>query len=398
VVTLTLLDPRQKTPVHKWQFAANPVICIGRSPDNHIVLSDILVSRYHLELHRTADGNWRLRSRGSNGTFLDGKLSPQGTLANGSIIQLGPTGPILKFEVQTTGQKTAPVSAENCTHAGNFPGNLFCVHCRQPLNVQRTIRQYQVLRLLGHGGMGTTFLACVPSEQPGQMPQLRVLKEMNAAMENIPKAQELFEREARILQSLSHPGIPTFFDYFVENHKKYLVMQLIHGQDLDKWVQQKGPVQVERAIAWMLQTCDVLSYIHTQTPPVIHRDLKPSNLIVRSKDSQVAVIDFGAVKESGNSPGTRIAVEGYSSPEQTLGNPQIQSDLYAIGATLIFLLTGQSPIKVYRNRGHGYRLQIQEIAVIPDPLKRVIQTATEPRLGDRYQTANQLAEALKFCL
>ncbi len=398
MVTITLLDSRQKTPVQQWQFATKPVICIGRSPDNHIVLRDILVSRYHLELHHVGDGNWRLRSRGSNGTFLDGKLSPQGTLANGSIIQLGPTGPILRFEVQATRKTTAPVSAENCTHAGNFPGNLFCVHCRQPLKVQRTIRQYQILRLLGHGGMGTTFLACVPTDQPGQMPQLRVLKEMNAAMENIPKAQELFEREARILQSLSHSGIPKFFDYFVENRKKYLVMELIHGQDLDKWVQQKGPVQVEQAIAWMLQTCDVLSYIHTQTPPVIHRDLKPSNLIVRSKDSQLVVIDFGAVKESGNSPGTRIAVEGYSSPEQTLGNPQIQSDLYAIGATLIFLLTGQSPIKVYRNRGQGYRLQIQEIAAIPDPLKQVIYTTTEPRLSDRYQSADQLAKALKACL
>jgi serine/threonine protein kinase, bacterial len=396
VVTITLLDSRQKKPVQQWQFATKPVIRIGRSPDNQIVLSDILVSRYHLELHCTGEGNWRLQSQGSNGTFLDGKLSRQGSLANGSIIQLSPTGPILRFEVQTV--SPTAVSAESCTHAGNFPGNLFCVHCRQPLNVLRTIRQYQVLRLLGHGGMGTTFLVSVPAEQPGQMSELRVLKEMNAAMENIPKAQELFEREARILQSQSHPGIPTFFDYFVEHHKKYLVMELIHGQDLDKWVQQKGPITVEQAIAWMLQACEVLSYIHTQTPPVIHRDLKPSNLIVRSKDNQVVVIDFGAVKESGNSPGTRIAVEGYSSPEQTLGNPQIQSDLYAIGATLIFLLTGQSPIKVYRNRGQGYRLQIQEIAAIPDPLKQVIHTATEPRLGDRYQSAAQLAEALKSCL
>lgn len=395
MVTITLLHAQLKISLRQWHFPAKPVISVGRSPNNDVVLPDVLVSRYHIELQQQEPHRWRLRSRGSNGTFIDGRLSPQGNLSHGSIIQLGPTGPILKFELEPASQGAVDTG---CNHVGNFSGNLFCIHCGQVLHVQRTIRQYQVLRLLGHGGMGTTYLVSSPDIEPGVRPQLQVLKEMNTALENIPKAQELFEREARILQSLSHPGIPQFFDYFVEGNKKYLVMELIHGLDLDKWVQQRGVLSPPQAISWMLQTCEILDYIHQQNPQVIHRDLKPSNLLVRAKKNQIVVIDFGAVKEAGNSPGTRIAVEGYSSPEQSLGHPQIQSDLYAIGATLIFLLTGKSPIQFYRNRGQGYRFQLQEVTAIPNPLKQVIYQATQPRINDRYQSAQELAAALESCL
>lgn len=147
----------------------------------------------------------------------------------------------------------------------------------------------------------------------------------------------------------------------------------------------------------MLQTCQILSYLHRQEPPVIHRDLKPSNLLVRSLDQQIVVIDFGAVKEGGNSAGTRIAVEGYSAPEQSLGRPLTQSDLYAIGATLIFLLTGENPIKFYKNRGQGHRYHLRDLPSIPANLRAVIERVTEPQPSDRYQTAQELAQALWSC-
>uniref|UniRef100_B8HMI9 Serine/threonine protein kinase with FHA domain protein n=1 Tax=Cyanothece sp. (strain PCC 7425 / ATCC 29141) TaxID=395961 RepID=B8HMI9_CYAP4 len=400
MVTITLLHPRQKTPVKQWHLKAKARIRIGRSPDNDVCLSDILVSRYHLELHyregTLGQGGWYLQSRGINGTFLNGKLVSQGRLTDNSVLQLGPSGPILKFEFSA--ELDADTTPDVCTHAGNFPGNLFCIHCGEPLQVLRTIHTYQVLRLLGHGGMGTTFLVCTTPTQVGEQPQLRVLKEINAAMEEVPKAQELFEREARILKSLNHKGIPRFYDYFMEEQKQYLVMELIHGQDLDKWVLQRGVLAAEQAIVWMLQACEVLDYLHQQHPPVIHRDLKPSNLLLRSRDQQIVVIDFGAVKEAGEAPGTRISVEGYSAPEQSLGHPLIQSDLYAIGATLIFLLTGQNPIKFYRNRGQGYRFHLEELPGLPESLKQVIATATAPRPADRYQSAMELAAALKNCL
>jgi serine/threonine-protein kinase len=231
------------------------------------------------------------------------------------------------------------------------------------------------------------------------VPEVRVLKELRADMADHEKAQELFEREGRILQMLDHAGIPRFYDFFIENGKSYLVMELIHGLDLERWVLRNGTVPVPQAIQWMIQTCGVLDYLHNQEPPVIHRDLKPSNLLVRSRDNQIVLIDFGAVKELGHSPGgTRIAVEGYSAPEQMMGQPVVQSDLFAVGATLAFLLLGDSPIRFYRHCEGLHRLDVSNRPEIPEALKRVIHRATAPLLPDRYPSAIALAQALKACL
>ncbi|MBV8884067.1 MAG: protein kinase [Chroococcidiopsidaceae cyanobacterium CP_BM_RX_35] len=407
MVTLTLLDPQRNTPLQQWRFEDESVIRIGRSPDNHVVLTDTLVSRHHLELRCLNPNNrrsWELINRGTNGTFLDGVLVAQSLLLDGSLIQLARGGPILKFQglqPQTAPAPTPlPVSVSvGCTHSGNPPNNLFCIHCGQPISVQRTIRQYQVLRTLGQGGMGTTFLAW---EQAGanlqRKPRLVVLKEMNADMAKIAKAQELFEREARILKSLHHPGIPEYYDFFVEVGKKYLAMQLVHGQDLEKRILSLGPVTPSQAISWMIQTCEVLDYIHRQQPPLIHRDIKPANLMARTADNSIVVLDFGAVKEIGTIPGTRIGAEGYCAPEQERGQPLTQSDLYAIGPSLIFLLTGESPFNFYRPQNRGYRFQINKIPTITPRLRTVIDRVTEPIPSARYSNARELIAALKACL
>ncbi|MDR7923029.1 protein kinase [Thermosynechococcus sp. GLH187] len=404
MIILHLLDPWKRTPVKTWRFPIKTTIRIGRAADNDVILNDILISRYHAELCCYRDpenlGRWYLKSLGAIGTFVDGRLVDESKLASGSLIQLGPTGPILEFHEQTF-RRSAPTLSE-CTHAGNMPGNLFCIHCGQPLNVQRTVRNYHILRLLGHGGIGTTYLAC--EAQPsggwtGKVPEVWVLKELRSDMEDNEKAQELFEREARILQLLDHAGIPRFYDFFVEDGKSYLVMELIHGIDLERWVLRNGTVPIPQAVQWMIQTCGVLDYLHNQDPPVIHRDLKPSNLLVRSRDNQIVLIDFGAVKELGHSPGgTRIAVEGYSAPEQMMGQPTIQSDLFAVGATLAFLLLGDSPIRFYHHCDGFHRLDVSDRPEIPDPLKQVLHRATAPLLPDRYPSAIALAKALREAL
>lgn len=404
MVTLSLLHPQQTTLLQQWQFERESVIWIGRAPDNQVVLDNPLVSRRHLELRRISakNGNaWQLINQGTNGTFLDGILVSQSLVADGSLIQLAKGGPTLKFQLDSASPRVStpgyPSPTKTCTHIGNLPNNLFCVHCGQPLLVQRTVRQYQLLRTLGQGGMGTTYLALNQAGVLAENPQLLVLKEMNADMAKVAKAQELFEREAHTLKTLNHPGIPKYYDFFVDSGKKYLAMELIHGQDLEKRVNQWGPVTPSQAIAWIIQTCDVLDYIHSQTPPLIHRDIKPANLMVRTLDNRVVVLDFGAVKEIGTAVGTRIGAEGYSAPEQAQGKPLTQSDLYAIGPTLIFLLTGETPFKFYRQRGKGYRFQLENVPTITPQLRMVIEQVTEANPGDRYATAKELAFALAAC-
>lgn len=444
MVTLSLLEPQALTPQQQWNFESESTIRIGRSPDNDVVLNDSLVSRHHAQLQRVGNSNsnssWQLVNQGTNGTFVDGILVSQGLLSNDSLIQLARGGPMLKFQLATgqhrpqagvspQPQRTNPPHPpdatereyptpgprwargdvgqqginsnrqESCTHSGNPPNNLFCIHCGQPIvQVQRFIRQYQVLRTLGQGGMGTTYLAWDKVGTINGRSQLLVLKEMNADMAQISKAQELFEREARILKGLHHPGIPTYYDFFVEGGKKYLAMELIHGQDLEKRIYLRGPCTPPQAIAWMIQTCDVLDYIHQQEPPLIHRDIKPANLLVRTVDNRVVVLDFGAVKEIGTALGTRIGAEGYSAPEQDRGQPCTQSDLYAIGPTLIFLLTGDNPMKFYRKRGSGYRFDVESIPTVTPQLRSAIERVTEPKPRDRYQSAKELSLALADCL
>jgi serine/threonine-protein kinase len=226
--------------------------------------------------------------------------------------------------------------------------------------VQKTIRHYQVLQTLGQGGMGTTYLAWDAVGLIAGQPQLLVLKQMNADMAKIAKAQELFEREAYTLKGLNYPGIPKYYDFFVEGGKKYLAMELIHGLDLEKRIYSTGPVTPSQAIAWMIQTCDILGYLHSQDPPLIHRDIKPANLMVRISNNQIVVLDFGAVKETGTAPGTRIGAEGYCAPEQERGQPLTQSDLYAIGPTLIFCLRAKILSSFTANGGKTLGLMWQK--------------------------------------
>jgi len=413
VVILTLLHPQNSAPLEEWRFDKESIVRIGRSPENNIVLTDNRVSRHHLELRLVeisasrvggslTSKAWRLINLGTNGTYLDGVLVTQAWLRNGSVIQLAQEGPKLKFQIKiTTHQPSIAAATPTCTHAGNPPDNLFCIHCGQPLRVERTIRQYQVLRTLGQGGMGTTYLAWT-RQIPGLGIQgkggLLVLKEMNADLAEIAKAQELFEREARILKNLNHPGIPQYYDSFVEAGKKYLAMELIHGEDLEKRVIKSGPVLPKLAIEWMIQTCQVLDYIHQQKPPLIHRDIKPANLLVRSRDNHVFVLDFGAVKEIGTPLGTRIGALCYSAPEQDIGQPVTQSDLYAIGVTLIFLLTGESPQKYYRQQGRIYHFFLENVPTITPQLRYVIEKVTQPQPTERYQTAQELARSLATCI
>ncbi len=408
MITLTLLEAQNKTPLENWRFDESSVIRVGRAADNDIVLDSNLVSRYHLELRNTnrADNteSWEIISKGTNGTFLNGVLVTQVPLPDNCFVQLARGGPILKLELLEPEQQQQPKSAqipasasESCTHEGNSPDNLFCIYCGKPLSIQLTIRHYQVLKTLGQGGMGTTYLAWDPAGVTTGNSKLLVLKQMNADMAKIAKARELFQREAHTLGLLNHPGIPKYYDFFMEDKKKYLAMELVHGQDLEKYVYRKGPVNVNQAIEWMMQTCDILEYLHSQNPPLIHRDIKPANLMVRNSNNRIVVLDFGAVKEIGTAPGTRIGAEGYCAPEQERGQPLTQSDLYAIGPTLIFLLTGENPFKFYRQKGRSFRFDVAKIPSITTKLKELIDKVTEPLPSDRYQTAKEVATALANC-
>lgn len=413
MVKLTLLDSQGLREIKQWDFPTQTTIRIGRSRENDVVLDQFpKVSRHHAQLHKVAGNTsafaWRLVSQGANGTFLNGILITQALVTDEAIIQFCKEGPLIKFQTQSLTSEVANSLANNlvpsmpqnqCTHQDNPPDSLFCIHCGSPLvKEQKLIGNYQLLRQLGQGGMGTTYIAWDKQQQEKPQPQLVVLKEMNADMATNQKARELFAREARILKGLSHSGIPQYYDFFWEEGKNYLAMELIHGHNLEQRIYEHGSVNLEQGITWMVQVCAILDYLHSLDPPLVHRDVKPANLMLRNRDGRIMLLDFGAVKELGTPFMTRIGAAGYTAPEQDKGKPCIQSDVYAVGSTLVFLLTGKEPINFYGRKGRVYGLDLSDVSAITPPLQAVIEKSCAPKLEQRYQSAQELAEALSACL
>lgn len=197
----------------------------------------------------------------------------------------------------------------------------------------------QVLRQLAFGGFAAVYLARAAGGR------FVVLKESSFPQDEKvqTKATELFKREAAILSKLSHPHIAQMLDYFVENGRHYLVLEHIEGLDLGRLVIQNGPQPPETVTNIARQAAEALKYLHEQSPPVVHRDITPDNLLLKP-DGTVMLIDFGAAKEivSGFT-GTVIGKQSYIAPEQFKGKPTPKSDIYSLGATLYFLLTGSQP-------------------------------------------------------
>jgi len=178
--------------------------------------------------------------------------------------------------------------------------------------------------------------------------EMRVLKEANlpAAMEikNQGAAEKALQREAEILSQLRHPNIVQVLDNFVEAGQHYLLLQHISGQDLRQLVRQNGPQPQEKVLDWAVQLATALEYLHTWDPPILHRDLTPENIVLKN-DGTIVIIDFGASNQFlATMTGTIVGKQAYMAPEQLQGHTNTQSDIYAFGGTLHFLLTGKDPI------------------------------------------------------
>ncbi len=203
--------------------------------------------------------------------------------------------------------------------------------------------RYRIVKLLAQGGFGTLYRAWDTA-----LGRPCVLKE-NLAVS--PDAQRQFLREAKILANLSHPNLPRVTDYFVDQMGgQYLVMDYVEGQDLQQLVEERGgPFPEDRALEWGLQICDALSYLHLQSPPVIHRDVKPANIRITPQGKAV-LVDFGIAKvydpQTKTTLGAQAISPGYSPLEQYgKGRTDARSDIYALGATLYTLVTGQEPVE-----------------------------------------------------
>ncbi len=264
--------------------------------------------------------------------------------------------------------------------------------------------RYRILRKLGTGGFGETSLA-----EDTQMPSLRrcVIKQLKPIQDNpqiYQLVQERFHREAAILEDLggSSDQIPTLYAYFQLNDRFYLVQEYIEGDTLTAQLRQQG-VFSETTVAGILASLlPVLEYVHSKH--IVHRDLKPDNILLRHRDGKPVLIDFGAVRETMgtalNSQGSLtssiiIGTPGYMPSEQAMGRPVYASDLYSLGLTAIYLLTGRPPqdLETHPTTGeivwHSHAINVS--ATMAEVLNRAI--AYHPR--DRFSSARQMLQALQ---
>ncbi|MBX9695541.1 MAG: serine/threonine protein kinase, partial [Cyanobacteria bacterium] len=250
--------------------------------------------------------------------------------------------------------------------------------------------KYTVMRKVGVGGQATVYLAS-STEHPSE--ELVVLKEF--VLPIFPdlrvrqKAAERFQAEATMLSRLQHPRIARFLDLFVEDHRAYLVLEHIEGKSLKETVASLGPLPEKEVVAIAIQLCEIVGYLHSQSPPVVHRDLTPDNIMYGS-DGLAKLIDFSVAQElSSGVTGSVVGKPNYISPEQFRGKPTTQSDIYSLGATLGYLLLGHDPPPITMLHPKA------ENEKISDRLDAIVARCTQLDTGRRYDTIESVLADLK---
>jgi pSer/pThr/pTyr-binding forkhead associated (FHA) protein/tRNA A-37 threonylcarbamoyl transferase component Bud32 len=421
VITLTLLHPIQSTPVQSWTFDDGEAIRVGRSTDNHVVLYSAVVSRNHVEL-RCDDETWEVVSLGANGTYIDGKRVVRMPLHDGLIFRLARSGPNLQVHLgavegvaATLKSSTKPVNRipmavdDDMPKTLGLPGadpgvleparwamtktalgedvpaeptnqnaaQLFSIKTGQPLKVLHTLGDYQVVKVLGQGETAVTSLAW-------RLGRTVVLKNLNAQVAAQPLAAQRFQQVAAKLKQMNHPGVPRVLEVMEREGKTYLAMDMVYGQSLAQYVAQSGPLPQREAVAWMLELCETLVAMHQQG--LAHGNLTPNHVLRRSvmRSGQTLVLtDFGAVRLWQWQHAGGFNLMSYLAPEQQSGEATPAADLYAVGATLAFLLTGKSPKYFYKQQANGFRFDPQSIPGIQTQLADLLYQLTQPNPTDR---------------
>jgi len=264
--------------------------------------------------------------------------------------------------------------------------------------------RYRMLRELADGRFGKTFLAEDTQMPSGKKCIIKQLKPINNNSQVDRIVREKFQREAAILETLgdTNSQIPRLYAYFVEAGEFYLVQEWIQGQTLRDRIKQVGLFSEREVIEILLNLLPVLQYIHSQG--IIHRDLKPDNIIWRSRDSKPVLVDFGMVKEimgttvtaSGRATSSIVVgTPGFIPNEQAAGKPLFASDLYTLGLTAIYLLTGKMPPELKTNPLTGEIPWRQQALNVSPSFAAILDKTIHPSARDRYMNAPAMLAALQ---
>lgn len=243
--------------------------------------------------------------------------------------------------------------------------------------------RYEVIKELGRSETNIVYLVsdCKTSE----------MLAMKVAQSNLDGYNSLLKKEAEILEALNSPIVPRFHSYLEVSGKDFLLMEYVEGENLAEILDEKGLVRPETALVWMIQVCELLSYLHSFRPKIIYRDLKPANIIL-SRQGIIKIIDFGAARFSSvgkSNDTTYLGTANYAAPEQFggLGQTDCRTDIYNLGITLRHLVYGETAI--YKG------LENSEIS---NSLRIIIEKAISDNPENRFQSAFELEVSMRRCL
>ena len=285
----------------------------------------------------------------------------------------------------------------HCRKRHNPDERSHCYSCGTDLLVQQRYRLMRPLRPLEEHYQTEIFQV----DEGGVAKVMKILTN--------PRSQwvQLFERQARVLQQLRHPGIPGVAPdgYFTiaiapQMELRCLVMDFIVGQNLEQWLQQNGPIQEDLAIDWLAQLTEILEQLHQNK--LFHRDIKPSNIML-TPDGQLVLVDFGTVRKitgtymakiGGGLQVTGTFSPGYTPLEQVDGRAVPQSDFYSLGRTLVYLLVGKHPLDLPQDNATGQLIWRDRVPQISPALGQLIDRLMSPFPGSRPQTAQLILQLL----
>jgi serine/threonine protein kinase len=257
--------------------------------------------------------------------------------------------------------------------------------------------RYEIQRQLGDNAVRRTFLAR-DLQAVGSQVELVVVKLLTFSHSFTWDDLKLFEREAETLKYLSHLAIPRYLDYFdveLPLGKGFaLVQSYVEGKSLQEHLKAGRTFSEDEIIQIAKDLLDILTYLHNRQPPVIHRDIKPSNILL-SDDNRVYLVDFGSVQNRVARAGSTITVVGtygYMPPEQFGGRTVPASDLYALGATLIYLATGQQPADLPQKES---RIFFESSVSLNTAFVDWLKWMTEPNVDLRLESATKALQALE---
>lgn len=252
--------------------------------------------------------------------------------------------------------------------------------------------RYEILKVIHANGMSNVYLAT--DNNLNKQWCLKEIRKSESGRDNVEYYSLL--QEAMIMKGLNHSSIPRITSIENSGDSVFIIMDYVDGMSVKAWLLKKGKINQDIVVTWMKQVTSVMLYLHNRKEPIFYRDMKPDNIMIQS-DGNIKLLDFGisvVIKEKGQIIEKALGTKGYAAPEQSKKGLvcDLRSDIYAMGKTMYYMLTGLNPAQLPKEKLKSVRLIDSSISI---GLEQIVEKCTQDNPDDRYQSCEELLYALQ---